>query len=119
MRERTAHERGVQHPRQNEICNISPAPGEQAAILAARHGAPDELPDVSTALPYSDYLDLVPKVELHLHIAGAVRASTLIDIATANGVRMPRPAETLYQWQDFYGFLELLRLGALAVRRPD
>jgi len=76
-------------------------------------------PDVSTALPYSDYLDLVPKVELHLHIAGAVRASTLIDIATANGVRMPRPAEMLYQWQDFYGFLELLRLGALAVRRPD
>jgi hypothetical protein len=42
---------------------------------------------------YSDYLDLVPKVELHLHIAGAVHASTLIDIATANGVRMPRPAE--------------------------
>src|SRR5262249_26579153 len=75
-------------------------------------------PDVSTALPYSDYLDLVPKVELHLHIAGAVRASTLIDIATANGVRMPGPAEMLYQWQDFYGFLELLRLGALAVRRP-
>ena len=61
---------------------------------------------MSTALPYSDYLDLVPKVELHLHIAGAVRASTLIDIATANGVRMPRPAEMLYQWQDFYGFLE-------------
>jgi adenosine deaminase len=74
---------------------------------------------VSTALPYSDYLDLVPKVELHLHIAGAVRASTLTDIATANGVRMPRPAEMLYQWQDFYGFLELLRLGALAVRRPE
>ena len=69
---------------------------------------------MSTALPYSDYLDLVPKVELHLHIAGAVRASTLIDIATANGVRMPRPAEMLYQWQDFYGFLELLRVGALA-----
>ena len=40
---------------------------------------------MSTALPYSDYLDLVPKVELHLHIAGAVRASTLIDIATAKG----------------------------------
>jgi adenosine deaminase len=76
-------------------------------------------PDVSAELSYSDYLDLVPKVELHLHIAGAVRASTLIDIATANGVRIPRPAETLYQWQDFYGFLDLLRLGALAVRRPQ
>jgi hypothetical protein len=48
-----------------------------------------------------------------------VRASTLIDIATANGVRMPRPAEMLYQWQDFYGFLELLRLGTSAVRRTE
>jgi adenosine deaminase len=74
-------------------------------------------PDVSAALGFSDYLDLVPKVELHLHIAGAVRAETLIDLATANGVRMPRPASTLYRWQDFYGFLELLRLGASALRR--
>src|SRR5215475_7821948 len=43
MRERASHERGVQHPRQNEIGDIPPAPGEQAAILAARHGTPDEL----------------------------------------------------------------------------
>lgn len=70
-------------------------------------------------LGYSDYLDLVPKVELHLHIAGAVRAATLVELAAANGVRLPRPAETLYQWPDFYGFLEVLRLGALAVRRRE
>ncbi len=66
----------------------------------------------------SDYLDLVPKVELHLHIAGAVRAPTLVEFAAANGVRLPRPVETLYSWPDFYGFLEMLRLGALALRRP-
>ncbi|MBO1078077.1 adenosine deaminase family protein [Roseomonas haemaphysalidis] len=70
-------------------------------------------------LNYSDYLDLVPKVELHLHIAGAVRATTLVELAAANGVRLPRPADTLYQWPDFYGFLEMLRLGALAVRRRE
>ena len=68
-------------------------------------------------LSVSDWLDLVPKVELHCHIAGAMRATTLAEIATADGVRLPRPAETLYQWPDFYGFLEVLRLGALAVRR--
>ncbi|WP_168201772.1 adenosine deaminase [Phreatobacter aquaticus] len=67
-------------------------------------------------ISFSDYLDLVPKVELHCHIAGAVRATTLVELAVANGVALPRPAETLYQWQDFYGFLEVLRLGALAVR---
>jgi len=70
-------------------------------------------------LNVSDWLDLVPKVELHCHIAGAMRATTLAGIATANGVRLPRPAETLYQWEDFYGFLEVLRLGALAVRRRE
>jgi adenosine deaminase len=70
-------------------------------------------------LSFSDYLDQVPKVELHCHIAGAVRAATLVEMAAANGVRLPRPAEALYQWQDFYGFLEMLRLGALAVKRHE
>lgn len=70
-------------------------------------------------LSWSDFLDLVPKVELHCHIAGAMRATTLHEIAAANGVPLPRPAETLYQWHDFYGFLEVLRLGALAVKRRE
>lgn len=75
---------------------------------------------MAAALGFSDYLDLVPKVELHLHIAGAVRASTLAELATANGLQLPRPAAALYQWKDFYGFLEVLRLGALALRhKPD
>lgn len=68
------------------------------------------------ALSFSDYLDRVPKVELHCHIAGAVRAETLAELASGNGVSLPRPAATLYQWEDFYGFLEVLRLAALAVR---
>ena len=70
-------------------------------------------------LSYSDWLDLVPKVELHCHIAGAARATTLARIASANGVRLPREAATLYQWPDFYGFLEVLRLGALAVQKSE
>jgi adenosine deaminase len=70
-------------------------------------------------LSWSDFLDAVPKIELHCHIAGAMRATTLHEIATANGVMLPRPAETLYQWKDFYGFLEVLRLGALAVKRRE
>jgi adenosine deaminase len=69
-----------------------------------------------THLSLSDFLDRVPKVELHCHIAGAVRAATLAELAHANGLSLPRPADTLYQWQDFYGFLEVLRLGALALR---
>ena len=39
-------------------------------------------------LSWSDFLDAVPKVELHCHIAGAMRAGTLHEIAAANGVTL-------------------------------
>jgi adenosine deaminase len=67
-------------------------------------------------LSFSDYLDAVPKVELHLHIAGAIRADTLDELASKNGVRLPKPAAQMYRFETFYEFLDILRLGALAVR---
>ena len=66
-------------------------------------------------LSFSDYMDAVPKVELHLHIAGAIRAETLDELARNAGVRLPRPAAQMYQFETFYEFLDILRLGALAV----
>ena len=32
---------------------------------------------------------------------------------------LPRPADKLYQWPDFYGFLDVLRLTALVLRTPE
>ena len=60
-----------------------------------------------------------PKIELHVHLEGTVRARTLLQIAGRNGV--PLPAETveglaaLYEFRDFAHFLEvwLLTTGAL------
>ena len=70
-------------------------------------------------LGFSDYLDAVPKVELHLHIAGAIRPETLDELAYLNGLRLPKPAAELYRFTTFYDFLEILRLGALAVANPQ
>jgi aminodeoxyfutalosine deaminase len=60
-----------------------------------------------------------PKIELHVHLEGTVRARTLLQIAGRNGV--PLPADTveglagLYEFRDFAHFLEvwLLTTGAL------
>ena len=60
-----------------------------------------------------------PKIELHVHLEGTVRARTLLQIARRNGV--PLPADTveglaaLYEFRDFAHFLDvwLLTTGAL------
>jgi adenosine deaminase len=66
-------------------------------------------------LSFSDYLDAVPKVELHLHIAGAIRPATLEDLAAKNGLHLPKRAAELYRFETFYDFLDALRLAALSL----
>jgi aminodeoxyfutalosine deaminase len=64
-----------------------------------------------------------PKIELHVHLEGTVRARTLLQIARRNNV--PLPADSveglagLYQFRDFAHFLEVWRLttGALRTER--
>ena len=43
----------------------------------------------------------------------------MAELAPAAGLALPRPADKLYQWPDFYGFLDMLRLTALVLRTPD
>lgn len=60
-----------------------------------------------------------PKIELHVHLEGTVRAGTLLQIARRNGVTLPADTEEglagLYEFRDFAHFLEvwLLTTGAL------
>jgi adenosine deaminase len=65
------------------------------------------------------YLRRLPKAELHCHLAGTLRATTVADLAKRYGLALPRPAKTLYQWPDFYGFLDVLRLTAQCLRTPE
>src|SRR4030095_14146136 len=66
-----------------------------------------------------DYLRRIPKAELHCHLAGTLRATTVAELAARAGLALPRPADKLYQWPDFYGFLDVLRLTALVLRTPE
>ena len=54
-----------------------------------------------------DYLRRIPKAELHCHLAGTLRAKTVAELAQRYAIPLPRPAETLYQWPNFDGFLEI------------
>ena len=62
----------------------------------------------------------LPKVDLHCHIADAIPAPMLFDIAEANGIALsPHTPQTIYQATGFEDYLERLALvcSALARRR--
>lgn len=48
------------------------------------------------------YLKAVPKVELHVHLEGAIRPGTLLTLARRNGVTLP--ADTLDAVRDWFSF---------------
>ncbi len=64
-----------------------------------------------------------PKIELHVHLEGTVRAATLLDIARRNDVALP--ADTveglagLYEFTDFEHFLQVWALTTGALRTAD
>ena len=63
----------------------------------------------------------VPKIELHVHLEGAVRPKDLFEMAARN--RFPLPARSvaelaqLYRFRDFEHFLELWRMTTPAIQK--
>ena len=62
-------------------------------------------------MPAADRYDAIPKVELHCHVEGAVRPSTVVELARKHGRTLPTedPAE-LYRFDSLNGFLEVFWL---------
>ena len=60
-----------------------------------------------------------PKIELHVHLEGTVRADTLRSIAKRNDHALPDDLESLYRYRDFVHFLEVFELCAHALRSYD
>lgn len=56
--------------------------------------------------------ELLPKVELHCHIEGTLRPTTMVDLARKNGVALPTvDLDTLYEYDSLDGFLNVFWLG--------
>lgn len=66
---------------------------------------------------------MFPKIELHVHLEGTIRARTLLTIARRNG--LPLPADTveglaqLYEFRDFGHFLEVWTLTTNCLRTAE
>lgn len=57
-----------------------------------------------------------PKIELHVHLEGTVRADTLRAIARRNDYALPDDLESLYRFRDFRHFIEVWILTTNALR---
>jgi aminodeoxyfutalosine deaminase len=61
----------------------------------------------------------VPKIELHVHLEGAVRPRALLEIAKRNGVALPADNEAdlarLYEFTDFDHFIDLWMMTTHAI----
>ena len=64
------------------------------------------------------FLKSLPKVSLHVHLAGTVQPSTLVELASKNGVTLPEYREPgdLYDYPDIYQFLKMLDCVMASVR---
>jgi aminodeoxyfutalosine deaminase len=64
--------------------------------------------------------DPTPKIELHVHLEGAVRAEALLDIARRNGLTLPAAdvgeLTELYRFRDFDHFIELWMMTTHVIR---
>jgi adenosine deaminase len=62
---------------------------------------------------YAQYLKAVPKVELHCHFEGTVRASTFAELARKHGVALPTDdVGALYDYETIYEFLRIFGMVA-------
>jgi aminodeoxyfutalosine deaminase len=60
-----------------------------------------------------------PKIELHVHLEGTVRADTLRAIAKRNDYALPDDLESLYRFRDFTHFIEVWILTTNALQTED
>ena len=71
-------------------------------------------------MPPGDVFDRLPKVELHCHVEGTIRPSTVIELARAAGRTLPVDDPTeLYRYTSLDSFLAVFWLVQELLRTPD
>jgi adenosine deaminase len=67
-----------------------------------------------------DAYDALPKVELHCHVEGTIRPSTVVELARKNGRSLPTQDPTeLYRYTSLNSFLEIFWLVQSLLADPD
>jgi adenosine deaminase len=69
------------------------------------------------------FIRLMPKVELHVHLEGSIRPATLLALAESNGVALPADSveglQAWYQFSDFAHFVEIYFAICDCLRKPQ
>jgi adenosine deaminase len=69
------------------------------------------------------FLLRMPKVELHVHLEGAMRPGVLLELARRNGVELPADDEAglrdWFRFRDFEHFVQVYLTCSRALRRPE
>jgi adenosine deaminase len=66
-----------------------------------------------------EWVQRLPKVELHVHLEGSIRPQTLAELAYKNGIDLPNGVSTIYQFFDFQGFLDTYMRAAACLCTQD
>ena len=72
-------------------------------------------------MDYPDYLRRLPKVELHCHVEGTLRPTTVVELAAKHGIALPTTdVGKIYAYDTIYEFLEIFRLvNSTVIDRED
>jgi len=69
------------------------------------------------------FIKAMPKVELHVHLEGAIEPATLLELARRHGIALPaHTIEGLHAWYTFTGFphfIDVFTLVSSCIRTPD
>lgn len=55
-----------------------------------------------------DFIDMLPKVELHVHLEGTLSLELILELAKKNHMELPKPKEDLFTFTGLADFLEML-----------
>ena len=71
----------------------------------------------------TDFIQVIPKVELHLHLEGTLEPSMLLSLAKRNGVTLPyktvSSVANAYQFTNLQSFLNLYYMGCAVLRKSQ
>jgi aminodeoxyfutalosine deaminase len=77
----------------------------------------------STAMNLHEFARSIPKVELHVHLEGAIRPATLLQLADRNGATLPATdvdgLRQFYRFRDFAHFLDVYVTITDCLRTPE
>ncbi len=71
----------------------------------------------------SEFIELLPKVELHMHIEGSLMPEMLLELADKNNIKLPyetlEDVEQAYQFKDLSEFINLYIQGTEVIRSAE